>query len=214
MGNIFNRFGPEIMGLVYMSDHITLSSVKSRGWTELAIKKWLGKPDKVAKNPHGRNAPPMKLFLLKRVEEIESGEEWIKWSNDTKNKRRTIGEKSKERAEKKRQEILDYIKNLSIEINLFEKEELYRLACKHYNCLWASRGNFEKCADLSCSKPFLNRIAVNMLRHEFSQYEEELGEIFGKIGKDLAYVELKNLVLDKIKEKYPFLSEECDNQKI
>lgn len=202
------------MGLVHMSDYITISTVKRRGWTELAIKKWLGEPDKIAKNPHGRNAPPMKLFSLGRVEEIEKGEEWLEWNNKTKNKRRIIGAKTKERADKKRGEILSYIKNLPIEITYFKKEELYRLACEHYNDLWASRGNFDKHADSSFSKSFLDRIAVNMLRHEFSQYEDELEEIFGKIGKDLAYIELKNLVLNKIKEKYPFLTEECDQQRL
>ena len=52
--------------------YITKSRLKGeRGWTDCTIRRILGEPDKYARNPHYRNAAPMHLYLIKRVDEAE-----------------------------------------------------------------------------------------------------------------------------------------------
>lgn len=48
-------------------------------WTPSAIKKFLGDPDKLVTNPVYRTAPPMRMFLTSRVEQVETTEEWAAW---------------------------------------------------------------------------------------------------------------------------------------
>jgi len=80
---------------------------------------------------------------------------------------------------------------------------------ENYNSLWLSRGKSDKWASLKDDASFLNRIAVNMLRHCFSNYEYELESLYGKVGKDDGYVQLKSRILEKIEEVYPYLSDAC-----
>ncbi len=52
--------------------YITKSRLKGeRGWTDYTIRRILGEPDKYACNPHYKNAAPMRLYLIKRVDEAE-----------------------------------------------------------------------------------------------------------------------------------------------
>lgn len=59
------RIKPTVMPMVYRT------TVRKRGWTEHAIDKYLGEPDKFAVNPHYSSGPKSKLYLLYRVEELE-----------------------------------------------------------------------------------------------------------------------------------------------
>lgn len=62
----------ELMGPGTLSD-------RNSAWTPTALKKFLGEPDKLVRNPVYRNAPAMRMFLTARVEEIEATDEWKAW---------------------------------------------------------------------------------------------------------------------------------------
>ena len=59
---------------------------------------------------------------------------------------------------------------------------------------------------------FLVRIAVNYLRHECSKYDGYCASLKSKIGRDEAYLRLRERVHQLIKMAYPWLSDECDQQ--
>ena len=59
---------------------------------------------------------------------------------------------------------------------------------------------------------FLNRVIVNYLRHNLSNYDSKLDDIFGKVGKSEAYRIINTKIYAKIAEVYPVLKDECDNQ--
>lgn len=76
----------------------------------------------------------------------------------------------------------------------------------------------------SCNKipvmipePTLYRFIINEIRHNESNYEKLLREVY-KINKNdknnYMYMKYKNAVLDKISNMYPCLKKECDNQKL
>ena len=47
--------------------YISLSSLKSRGWTESIIKRYALQHDKEAVNPYYRSAAPIKLYELHKM---------------------------------------------------------------------------------------------------------------------------------------------------
>ena len=57
-------------------------------------------------------------------------------------------------------------------------------------------------------KRFLNRISLNMLRHEFTDYEYIIAKMFGKIGRIEGCSILRERVDSLILQKYPFLREQ------
>ncbi len=60
-----------------MSDeYISAYAIKNRKWTDLMIRKFLGKPDKLVTNPHYSLGPKMKLYRLERVIEAENSPEF------------------------------------------------------------------------------------------------------------------------------------------
>jgi hypothetical protein len=182
--------------------------LKQRGWSNKLIHSLLGEPDLTKMNPFYRSAPGMKLYLLKRVEEAEKNKAFI----DFQPLREKYRQRALKVAEKKRDELLAYVEALKIKIPRFPKDQLYKFACKHYNRLWEEREAFDKHAEPADDEAFLNRIAVNFLRHACSSYEDRLEELHGKVGNFLAYFALKEKILTKIAECYPYLAEECKRQ--
>ena len=71
---------------------------------------------------------------------------------------------------------------------------------------------YDKWIDRSAPKATLHRITVNFLRHAVGNYDDEIANLFGKTGKQQAYLLLKNRILEKIAQCYPFLQEECQRQ--
>jgi hypothetical protein len=65
----------------------------------------------------------------------------------------------------KKNELLEYINKLKIVVPKMSYSKLYAEAVEHYNFLWSLRGHDYKFATISADKSFLNRIALNMLRH-------------------------------------------------
>lgn len=82
---------------------------------------------------------------------------------------------------------------------------LRHLAMNHYNDLWASRGKFEKHAGSDASPGFRNRICVNFLRHEMSDYENQLAEAAGRVGARVARGIIRKKVMRAIFRAYPSL---------
>lgn len=103
-----------------MSDYITKSAVKERGWTDTAIKKFLPKADREAPNPHSRSAAPIKLYLKMRVEAVENDSDFIEYKKLTEKRK----EQAKRSIETKRQKVIEWINGLDIEIPTYDKDVL------------------------------------------------------------------------------------------
>lgn len=113
-------------------------------------------------------------------------------------------------AEQKREKLFEYIRSIDIVIPKLDKKVLYKKAINHYNYLWLSRGRDDKYASIDSDEKFLGRITVNMLRHEFSCYEEELYEIAGSVGVAEGYYLLRDKVQTEIAKVYPYLKDYCE----
>jgi len=186
--------------------------IKHRGWTEKAIKLFLGEHDKEGRNPYYSSASPTKLYLIKRVEKKEKSKEF----KDFKNKNNSRKNGSKKSIETKKKKITEFITNLNIDIKKQKFSIIKKEAIESYNefkedISFEIGFDFQK-ATLSSDKQFLNRIIVNYIRHNLSEYDYRLQEIFGKVGKQEAYKLLNKKIYNKIAEIYPQLKQECNNQ--
>ena len=185
------------------------TDLKNRGWTDSVISKHLGEPDALKDNPYYKNGPKIKLYDINRVIEMEQNQTVVKALEGAKKR----SESGKRRALEQAKKLKEYIQSLKIEIPIMTEKKLIEEACHHYNLLWEYRGQYDKHATPSADKDFLRRIAVNFLRHEFTDYDQELERMFGKSGSINGKQQLKDKVLDHISETYPLLRDECNSQK-
>jgi Zn-finger nucleic acid-binding protein len=179
--------------------------IKERGWTDGLIKKHLGEPDEFKKNPHYKSGPPMRLFLLERVEEIEAQSEVAESIAKVIARRPALSAAAILRADAQRNDLLDAVASVKIEIVRFEPDELRRRAIASYNSLWLDRGKLHKRATASDDPDFLDRITRNYARHHLVDYDSILTQLSGRVGKNDAYWLFKNRVMARIYELYPHL---------
>ena len=59
--------------------YYTKTELKEQGWTDGAIKKFLGKPDRESPNPYSKKKPTVKLFDIDRVREVRESEACCNW---------------------------------------------------------------------------------------------------------------------------------------
>lgn len=194
------------------SAHISMAGLKARGWTQGAVKRFLGDPDQETTNPHYRSGPPMRLYRKLRVLEAETTPEWQAWHEKTRASRAKASVAQQARAQASRQALLDRLGQLDITVPRHDRKKLVALACEHYNELWLERGKEYKSATPDADPEFIDRICVNMLRHAFSDYEAQLESLFGKVGRVEGYTLLRERVLTAIAETYPHLARECCRQ--
>lgn len=63
------------------------------------------------------------------------------------------------------------------------------------------------------SEKSINAIMVNDIRHNCSNYDQNLKQIYRIHRSDSDYIQYKNSILNKISNAYPFLIDECNKQK-
>lgn len=179
--------------------------ILSRGWTKTMIKKWLPKPDKEVKVRGYRNLAF--LYLQEKVVNIETTDSSFLEAKIKGAKCKEVGIQASKR---KKEQNLAYIATLPIKISDLPKN-YKRLALD--SCIEAiPYWRFEKG---NCDIPSVatDRIVVNYIRHQLTEYEEILVEkINGIVGTQEAYIILKTRILNLIAEKYPQFKVECDLQ--
>ncbi len=189
---------------------ITKSTVLDRGWTQGAIEKWLGEPDKYAPNPYSRRKPPMNLFEKARVLKAEQRPDFLAWMAKSQIARSKISAKMLEKHQEKRDALLKFLDSVTIPVAEMAIPRLEARAKAHFDELkWARNWDYD-------SDTTLERKCVNYLRHRCSPYDAKLQEMFcnfhGETGNGEIYTTLKIKVLKTIAEKYEFLKDECQHQ--
>lgn len=182
---------------------ITKSTLKMRGWTDKLIAKYLSSADEVTRNPHYKNSAPMRLYALTRVEVLEEQEEVQIALEKVSNQREARSLGALKGIETKREKLLEWVGSLEISIPKYEIGQLLRKAVQHYNW-FHSESRTIKHATNKDSSEFLARITNNFLRHECTSYEQELDKLFGKVGCEDAYQELREKINKAIDQTYPF----------
>lgn len=195
---------------------LTASGVKERGWTDALIRDFLSEPDETRPNPRYRVAgAPVRLYRLSRVEEAEAVEEF----KARLEKARVRSAAGKKAAGKKREELKALIAGVVINVERRPLDQVRAEAITHYNernsaLSWRYPYREYGYATPNSDHDFLERITVNYVRHELTAYDGLWQSLYGQVGRDEAYILLRDRVLAAIAETYPDLADECRSQQL
>ena len=195
------------------------TELKQRGWTDTAITKFLGNPDRKGKNRKGRRGK-VSLYFKDNVHRVEATPQFKEWKLQSKAR----SQASLRAAEKKRQETLDKVTSrldsidLKDEYKYLSRQELRQRSSESFLEIerrreQRSRGKYV--AEQITSRrtdAFFNRIEANYLRHEGTVYDNELKEYFNMTGVGQAIDMVRERIYGVIAEYYPHLEEECEKQ--
>jgi|SRR6185312_794463 len=107
--------------------------------------------------------------------------------------------------------VLNNIRHFIINIPCLKRETLLNDAIVDFNSRLLQED--QKPASHSSDSSFLDRIMVNYVRHKLVSYQDKLHYAHRSQVRNTAYFMLKRKILDRIKETYPFLANECDRQR-
>lgn len=193
-------------------EYVSKAGLKAIGWTDRAISVFLDPCDKEAKNPHYAKAAPMRLYLKSRVEETEKSEAYQKFLGE--NAGRVAS--ARKAVDTKKEKLLKELSGWTIVLKAKPYQKVIAAAIRSYNEfheeMLYERGHDYTPAKADSDPEFLQRITVNYLRHELSDYDDRLEALFGKVGKDDAYRILNKMIYDKIADTYSELRDECNRQ--
>jgi len=146
------------------------TQLRERGWTPGLISRFLGEPDKLVSNWRHRSGPKIRLWSLERVEKIEKLEAFR--AQREKAARRSTAAAAA--ASSQRQQLLESIVRMEIEVEVLEPSTLLERAIDRYNMRNWLRG---RRADQGSDPAFLQRVQVDFIRHRLTSYDEELDRV-------------------------------------
>ena len=187
---------------------ITLSTVKSYGFTDKLIRELLPEPELVV-NPHYRSGPKMKLWDVDVVESAMETE--IFMAEIEKRKKRCASAKKavQTKTNKLQLQVDEFVE--SVRISRVPLERLRLTAIQDKQKWYDANGIYDKFAE-DADDATVKRWMVNYIRHNMVEYDREIDDMKGKTGKSLLYYELHSGVLHKISDVYPELKDECLRQ--
>lgn len=193
---------------------LSVSKLKERGWTEAGIRKFLGEPDILKTNPIYKCAAPMKLYNEDRVVKVESTSEFAEF----KSRHNTRQGSAQKAVQTKKQKAIEYAQSIDVNIPKLPWSVVLNKAIDSYNdfhgWLMLERGHEYIPAALDSDPMFLARICTNYLRHECTNYEDQIFEMFGKVGVQEAHDIIQTKINEKIYNTYPQLRDMMQSKNI
>ena len=180
----------------------TLTQIKQMGFTDSIIKTLNIIPTEIKPNPHNKKNF-MKLYSEEYIDTILKSSEFVNLVGKNINRRLGALKSTTTKVEK----LMRDIDNLNITIKRIENVEL--LALHQYNEYNITQ---LRLANVKDDVRFLDRLCVNYIRHELTNYDNSLDFTVGKVGKYKAFNRINEKIYTRIKEVYPQYSEECDRQ--
>lgn len=179
------------------------SIIQRPGWSRSLVEKILGEPDEKKKSFH--YGTQVSLYLISRVLEAESKENF-QTAQSLLQKRKAAAQKG---TSTKIASLLEAIEVMPISVK--EVKNVRQCAIKSYNNHALNRGS-ESYASALDDQEFLDRITVNFIRHELTQYDQAILDAAGKAGVQKAIFRIRQRVYAAIAQAYPALSDQCQAQ--
>ena len=159
-------------------------------------------------NPFYKNAASMKLYLQERVEQVEKTRDFI-ILKDKYDKRLEASKKAVISKKNQTQSIIDEAIE-KIYVPIFPIDEIRNSIIKSKKDAYISK--CEPFDENRIDEKTLSRWMVNYIRHELTNYEQDLYDIKGRTGAVEEYYRYKDAVLEKIADAYPSLTDACFEQ--
>ena len=202
--------------------YITPSRLKGEyGWTDRLIQKHLGEADHEAPNPHYRTASPMRLYLLDRAHEVMATNAELREQLNIYAERRAKKQKTTQaQILKQRQDLLDKTDRMdpvTISLPSNHTKSLIDMAVTHrLRYLEQTMIYTDYEIPTNNDSPAAEELAVSMIRHEFTNYEQLLQDMPRSRNPEtnaLIYLRVKTKVLDAIAKALPELTNACNRTK-
>jgi hypothetical protein len=115
--------------------------------------------------------------------------------------------------EAKKQKLLFHVSRWHITVEKLPYAQVQKKAIKRYNTHLFNTGQFDKPkANTTRDREFLDRISVNYIRHNLTNYDKMLDRVCKKMVSIDVYVLLNQKIYQTIGETYLNLKDECDRQ--
>lgn len=194
-------------------EYITVTGlIEKRGWTRSMATKLLQNLNcKVVDNPRYRCAAPMTLYYLKDIKRIEKTKKFAQLKEKAE-KRKISAKKAVETKIDKTVDIADTFSVTVERIDLADLEE-FTLEEKQnwYNYKFFNFLDEEICRNAySADEETIKRWMVNFIRHNLSDYDEQLEILEGRTGKSKGYWHFKMKLAEEMKRVYPELEKYID----
>ena len=185
---------------------ITKTKLLARsGWSGTLVTRLLGEPDERKKVK--KSSITTERYELERIQLAEVSQEF------------TVAQSglAKRKKASKIERLLDAIEAMTITVTTLTATQVVANAIRDYNSKQRDRairrGDYDWAdASLDSDPLFLERITVNYIRHELSQYDRVLQTTAGKTGADRARVAINKRVYAVIAATYPQFADECARQ--
>lgn len=184
---------------------MTLTELRQRGWTTTLVKRFFPIPTEQKENPRFEDGPPMKLYSLRSVVEMEARPDF-KAAMAVAAIHRELALKG---VAKRRARANAIISAFTPNLPDRDAATLYQEACSDYNSskIVGQPGRVGAGMD----RKRLDRIAVNYLR-DSAERQVTFKTVRGLISRWDAGLEVSLKVLEAIAAKFPFLQPECSFQ--
>ena len=196
-----------------MSEMITKTDLKNEyRFTEKMIEYYLPEPI-VKPNPHNRDTY-MRIWNREEVESIIAENLQLKAMLEDRQKKhakRSIAAQKAVETKRSRLASLIDVAIDNIRVEKIENEELKQLTIYDKQDYEYYKGNW--CVGYSnVNEQTLARWKVNYIRHNLTQYDQQLFEMKGKVGIHDEYFRYREAVMNKIAQVCPDLEEEIKRQ--
>ncbi|MFC1482180.1 hypothetical protein ACFL51_00075 [Myxococcota bacterium] len=187
----------------------TAAAAEQLGITVSAFRRIVKKkgiqPDKTYSNPHWRSGPPAYLYSRRTIGRLRRMKVVAEAASEV-GKRRS--DAAHEGVATKTLKLLAAVDAVQVTVIALPIEEVKERAIDSYNDWQSSRRNYDGAhwASPDSAPEFLERIMMNYIRHELTTYDDHLEMLIGMVGKEEAYLELRDKVEEAIDEAYPTLS--------
>ena len=201
-----------------MSPFYNKTEIKARGWTDTAITRFLGDPDRITRNRRNKRGK-VNLYAKARVEAQESTAAWKEWKQGSEKRSARLKEtNARKRDETVRiaTEVLQHL-HLADEFKGLTRQQLKDRASESFLAIEQRRARHRKNYTPEQITPrrgekFFDRIIVNWLRHDGTVYDAQLDEYFNLVGVNVAKDMVREQIYRLIAAEYPELADECERQ--
>lgn len=188
--------------------------INDYGIPKSIIEKHLPVP-RLVDNPHYKCASPMKLYALSAVTGLLS----LKEVQDAIEKRKRRSLAAKKAVETKLNNINAKVEAATQNLIIGKESNVEDNAIAAYNEHESYKTSLyddyaPRYITTQAPKEVLDRITVNYIRHQLTDYDDTLYLSQHMTGKHSFYRKYRNNVLDAIANAYPTYAAECENQKI
>ena len=190
-------------------EYITVTGlVEKRGWTRSMATKLLENLDyKEVNNPHYKCAAPMTLYYLKDIKRIEKTKKFAQLKE--KAEKRKIS--AKKAVETKINTTMDIADTFSVTVERIDLEDLEEFTLEEKQYWYDNNWNSDYYRNAySADEETIKRWMVNFIRHNLSDYEEQLEILEGRTGKNKGYWHFKIKLAEEMKRVYPELEKYID----